>query len=102
MYHEPRKRAQEVVHERIREKIAQVLPYSDFLVLDQRLAVTVQPAVPIRNSYATYWPFRPDRGQTAADTAAVIVWLTGRRGTRAPCPRRDAGPSGNVDATSAD
>ena len=37
-----------------------MLNYADFLVLAQKLTLSVQPAVPIPNGYSAYWPFRPD------------------------------------------
>ena len=59
LYCEPRDRAREMVHEQIRSHVPDVLPYSDFLVLDRKLAVSIQPAVPIPSGYAAYWPIRP-------------------------------------------
>ena len=73
MHHEPRDRARAIVHERIRQHVSEVLPYSDFLVLDQRLAVSVQPAVPIPNGYAAYWPFRPDARNVIDLTLGVLL-----------------------------
>ena len=73
MYREPRDRAREMVHERIRRQVPEVLPYSDFLVLDQKLAVSVQPAVPIPHGYAAYWPFRPDTRHVIDITLGVLL-----------------------------
>ena len=73
LYHEPRDRARALVHERIREQVPEVLPYADFLVLDERLTVSVQPAVPIPRGYATYWPFRPDQRNVIDITLGVLL-----------------------------
>jgi DNA invertase Pin-like site-specific DNA recombinase len=73
MYREPRNRAKELVHDRIRQQIPQVLPYADFLVLDQRLTVSVQPAFPFPYGYNAYWPFRPDRRQVIDITLGVLL-----------------------------
>lgn len=73
MHREPCDRARAMVHERIRQRVPEVLPYSDFLVLDQRLAVSVQPAVPIPNGYAAYWPFRPDTRNVIDLTLGVLL-----------------------------
>ena len=73
LYREPCDRARELVHEQIRRRVPEVLPYSDFLVLDQKLTVSVQPAVPIPNGYATYWPFRPDRRHVIDITLGVLL-----------------------------
>jgi DNA invertase Pin-like site-specific DNA recombinase len=73
IYREPRDRARQVVHDRIRQQVPEVLPYADFLVLDQRLAVSVQPAVPIPSGYAAYWPFRPDARHVIDITLGVLL-----------------------------
>jgi hypothetical protein len=54
LYCEQRDRAREMVHEQIRSHVSDVLPYADFLVLDQKLALSVQPAVPIPSGYAAW------------------------------------------------
>ena len=73
LYCEPRDRAREMVHEQIRSHVPDVLPYSDFLVLDRKLAVSVQPAVPIPSGYAAYWPIRPDSRQVIDITLGVLL-----------------------------
>jgi hypothetical protein len=57
---EPRDKARQLVHDRICQQVSAVLSYSDFLVLDEELTVSVQPAVPMLSGYTAYWPFRPD------------------------------------------
>jgi DNA invertase Pin-like site-specific DNA recombinase len=73
LYDEPRNRAREEVHEKIRQKVPEVLPYADFLVLDQRLTVSVQPAVAMPHGYAAYWPFRPDARPVIDITLGVLL-----------------------------
>ena len=73
MYSEQHDKARTVVHERIREHIPEVLPYSDFLVLDQKLALSIQPAVPIPHGYSAYWPVRPDARQVIDITLGVLL-----------------------------
>jgi hypothetical protein len=73
IYTTQRDRARQVVHDRIRQHIPEVLPYSDFLVLDRKLALSVQPAVPIPHGYAAYWPFRPDTRRVIDITLGVLL-----------------------------
>ncbi len=73
LYRKHRDQVREAVHEEIRKHVGEVLPYSDFLVLDQRLTVSVQPAVPIPSGYATYWPFRPDTRPVIDITLGVLL-----------------------------
>ena len=58
LYSSQREKAKQDVHERIRQCVPGVLPYSDFLVLDQKLTLSVQPAVPVQRGYSSYWPDR--------------------------------------------
>jgi hypothetical protein len=53
--------------------VPEVLAYSDFLVLDQRLTVSIQPAVPMLSGYALYWPFRPDDRHVIDITLGVLL-----------------------------
>jgi hypothetical protein len=73
LYLEQRNRAKEVVHQRIREHVPEVLPYSDFLVLNQKLTVSVDPAVPIPHGYDSYWPVRPDARRVIDITLGVFL-----------------------------
>ena len=57
----------------IRQHIPEVLDYADFLVLDQRMTVSVQPAVPIPSGYAAYWPFRADGRHVIDLTLGVML-----------------------------
>ena len=73
MYREQRDRAKQVVHERICQHVPEVLSYSDFLVLDQKLAVSIEPAVPIPHGYSAYWPIRPDARHVIDITLGVLL-----------------------------
>ena len=73
LYLEARDRARQEVHDRICQQVPEVLPYQDFLVLDQRLTVSIQPAVPVPNGYTVYWPFRPDTREVIDITLGVLL-----------------------------
>ena len=73
MHCEQRDRARQMVHEQIRLQVPDVLPYADFLVLDQKLALSIQPAVPIPSGYAAYWPIRPDSRHVIDITLGVLL-----------------------------
>ena len=73
LYCEPAGPGPQMVHEQIRQHVPDVLPYSDFLVLDQKLAVSIQPAVPIPSGYAAYWPIRPDSRHVIDITLGVLL-----------------------------
>jgi DNA invertase Pin-like site-specific DNA recombinase len=73
MFQEPRDRARQMVHEHIRQYVPEVLSYADFLVLDQKLTVSVQPAVPMTRGYTAYWPFRPDTRRVIDLTLGVLL-----------------------------
>ncbi len=70
---EPRDRARKLVHDQICQQVPKVLSYADFLVLDQKLAVSIQPAVPIPHGYTSYWPIRPDSRQVIDITLGVLL-----------------------------
>jgi len=73
LFSDQRDRAREMVHQRICQQVPEVLPYADFLVLDQKLTLSVQPAVPVPNGYTAYWPFRPDRRHVIDLTLGVLL-----------------------------
>jgi hypothetical protein len=41
--------------------------------LDQKLTLSIQPAVPIPHGYTTYWPFRADKRQVIDITLGVLL-----------------------------
>jgi len=73
LYREPRDKARQLVHDQISQQVSAVLSYSDFLVLDQKLTVSVQPAVPMLSGYTAYWPFRPDNRDVIDITLGVLL-----------------------------
>ena len=68
-----RDQARRQVHDRICEDLPEVLPYSDFLVLDQKLTVSVQPAVQVARGYDAYWPLRRDAREVIDITLGVLL-----------------------------
>jgi DNA invertase Pin-like site-specific DNA recombinase len=73
LHRESRDRARKLVHDQICQQVPEVLSYADFLVLDQKLAVSIQPAVPIPHGYTSYWPIRPDSRQVIDITLGVLL-----------------------------
>jgi hypothetical protein len=73
LYREQCDRARQLVHEQICEHIPEVLAYADFLVLGRKLALSVQPAVPMHRGFEAYWPFRPDPRHVIDLTLGVIL-----------------------------
>jgi hypothetical protein len=66
-------RAREAVHEQIRSHVPETLAYSDFLVLDKRLTVSIQPAVPVPHGYESYWPLQRDSRSVIDMTLGVLL-----------------------------
>lgn len=66
------------VESRLRGQIQEVESYDDFLVLNGRLTVLIQPSVPVPHGYTQYWYFRPDARGTVDITLGVPV--TGPKG----------------------
>jgi hypothetical protein len=73
LYREQRDRARQLVQDEICQQVPAVLTYADFLVLDQKLTVSVQPAVPMLSGYTAYWPFRPDERRVIDLTLGVLL-----------------------------
>jgi hypothetical protein len=44
----------------LREAVDNVESYDDFLVVNRKFTVLVQPSVPVPHGYTQYWYFRPD------------------------------------------
>jgi hypothetical protein len=68
-----RGKARDAVHEQIRSHVPETMAYSDFLVLDQKLTVSIQPAVPVPHGYETYWPLRRDTRSVIDMTLGVLL-----------------------------
>ncbi|MFO0821520.1 MAG: recombinase family protein [Pirellulales bacterium] len=73
LYQPQRDRARQLVQERITQQVPEVLPYSDFLVLDRRLTLAIQPAIPVPHGYDAYWPIQPDSRQVIDITLGVLL-----------------------------
>ena len=50
----------ERVEAELRNLVEEVESYDDFLVLNRRFTVLIQPSVPVPHGYSQYWYFRPD------------------------------------------
>jgi hypothetical protein len=57
----------------IHGKLAEVLPYGDFLVLDRKLTMAIQPVVPTPHGYAAYWPLKRDKRKVIDVTLGVLL-----------------------------
>lgn len=68
-----RLKARYAVQEQIRSHVPETLAYSDFLVLDQKLTVSIQPAVPVPHGYESYWPLRRDTRPVIDMTLGVLL-----------------------------
>ena len=57
----------------LRRQVEQIERYEDFLVINQRFTVLIQPSVPMSHGYKRYWYFRPDVRSTIDITLGVPV-----------------------------
>jgi DNA invertase Pin-like site-specific DNA recombinase len=71
LHGEVRAAAGSKVNEHIEALVDQVIVYDDFLVIDQKLTVLVQPSVPMPYGFASYWFFRPDQREVIDITLGV-------------------------------
>ena len=71
LFDEVRTKAGVQVSERIEALVNQVLVHEDFLVIDDKLTVLVQPSVPMPYGLAAYWFFRPDQREVIDITLGV-------------------------------
>ena len=71
LFNQVRTEAGSRVTEHIEALVNQVVVYEDFLVIDQKLTVLVQPSVPMPYGLANYWFFRPDRREVIDITLGV-------------------------------
>ena len=68
-----RNEARKVVADQLQAAMGEVLPYADFLVLDRKLTLSVQPVVPTPHGYAAYWPLRRDVRSVIDVTLGVLL-----------------------------
>ncbi len=73
MFRDEREQVRQKVHKQICKQVPEVLPHSDFLVLDKKLTVAIEPAVPIPHGYAAYWPVRRDARNVIDITLGVLL-----------------------------
>ena len=71
LFNEARAAAGSQVSQHIEELVDQVVVYDDFLVIDQKLTVLVQPSVPMPYGLSHYWFFRPDQREVIDITLGV-------------------------------
>ena len=73
MFNDERDRVRQEVHERICLQVPEVLKHTDFLVLDKKLTLSIQPAMPIPYGYTSYWPVRRDARRVIDLTLGVLL-----------------------------
>ena len=61
------------VESQLRDVVQDVESYDDFLVLNGRFTVVIQPSVPVPHGYTQYWYFRPDMRGVVDITLGVPV-----------------------------
>lgn len=61
------------VETRLRREVGAVESHEDFLVVNRKFTVLVQPSVPVPHGYGQYWYFRPDGRGTVDITLGVPV-----------------------------
>lgn len=61
------------VESQLRKLVEEVENYEDFLVLNGRFTVLIQPSVPVPYGYSQYWYFRPDMRGVVDITLGVPV-----------------------------
>lgn len=71
LFSDVRTEAGSQVSQLIEALVDQVVIYDDFLVIDEKLTVLVQPAVPMPYGLAHYWFFRPDQRNVIDITLGV-------------------------------
>jgi DNA invertase Pin-like site-specific DNA recombinase len=57
----------------VRGLVAEVENYDDFLVVNRKFTVLIQPSVPVPHGYSQYWYFRPDLRRMVDITLGVPV-----------------------------
>lgn len=61
------------VETRLRQVVGKIESHEDFLVINRKFTVLVQPSVPVPHGYSQYWYFRPDVRGTVDITLGVPV-----------------------------
>jgi hypothetical protein len=73
LFHTAASETRDRVEMLLREVVGQVDRYDDFLVLNGKFTVLIQPSVPIPHGYSQYWYFRPDYRDVVDITLGVPV-----------------------------
>ncbi len=73
LHKEQLQRARTMAHEGLCKLFPNVLAYSDFFVLDRKLSLSIQPAVPVPIGYTAYWPIEPDSRHVIDITLGVLL-----------------------------
>ncbi len=60
MFGDALSQVKDTVREAIGQSVARVDAHEDFIIINQRFTVLIQPSVPIPDGYGTFWAFRPD------------------------------------------
>ncbi|AMV32081.1 Recombinase [Pirellula sp. SH-Sr6A] len=68
-----RNEARRDVEAKLQTVLGEVLSYADFLVLDRKLTLSLQPVVPTPHGYAAYWPLRRDSRAVIDLTLGVLL-----------------------------
>jgi DNA invertase Pin-like site-specific DNA recombinase len=58
---------------KITEQVNLVEQYDNFIVIDNRFTVLIQPSVPLLRGYSQYWYFKPDQRNTVDITLGVPI-----------------------------
>ena len=66
-------KAKQDVANRIASEVTASEEYKDFIVLDQKLTVLVQPVIPLRTGYTQSWYFKPDSRPVVDITLGVAL-----------------------------
>lgn len=66
-------RAKQEITDRLSSEVTASEQYKDFIVLDQKLTVLIQPVIPLRNGYTQFWLFKPDSRPAIDITLGVAL-----------------------------
>jgi hypothetical protein len=73
VFREALQQVKQEVESQLRSLVQEVESYDDFLVLNRRFTVLIQPSVPVPHGYSQYWYFRPDMRGVVDITLGVPV-----------------------------
>ncbi|GAB4154203.1 MAG: hypothetical protein Tsb009_30780 [Planctomycetaceae bacterium] len=73
LFQQEREQARQQVLHQINERVPNLLEYSDFFVLNQRISLAIEPVVPVSHGYGYYWPCRRDQRSVIDITLGVLL-----------------------------